>query len=68
MSESNTSTCGQSSRIGASRQNTAMYPSSAQALNVTSPTCFREIQDQTGFDVAGMFIDAVEAKLKGKAA
>jgi len=37
-------------------------------VNVTSPTCFREIQDQTGFDVAGMFIDAVEAKLKGKAA
>ena len=22
-------------------------------VNVTSPTCFREIQDQTGFDVAG---------------
>ena len=37
-------------------------------VNVTSPTCFREIQDQTGFDVAGMFIDAVESKLKGKAA
>jgi glutathione synthase len=33
-------------------------------VNVTSPTCFREIQDQTGFDVAGMFIDAVEAKLQ----
>jgi glutathione synthase len=37
-------------------------------VNVTSPTCFREIQDQTGFDVAGMFIEAVEGKLKGKAA
>jgi glutathione synthase len=30
-------------------------------VNVTSPTCFREITDQTGFDVAGMFIDALEA-------
>jgi glutathione synthase len=30
-------------------------------INVTSPTCFREIMDQTGFNVAGMFIDAVEA-------
>jgi glutathione synthase len=29
-------------------------------VNVTSPTCFREIQDQTGFDVSGMFIEAVE--------
>ena len=33
-------------------------------VNVTSPTCFREIQDQTGFDVSGMFLDALEAKLK----
>ena len=33
-------------------------------VNVTSPTGFREIQDQGGFDVAGMFVDAVEAKLK----
>jgi glutathione synthase len=32
-------------------------------VNVTSPTCFREIQDQTGFDVSGMFLDALEAKL-----
>ncbi|MCC6610850.1 MAG: glutathione synthase [Burkholderiales bacterium] len=30
-------------------------------VNVTSPTCFREITDQTGFDVAAMFIDALEA-------
>jgi glutathione synthase len=30
-------------------------------INVTSPTCFREIHDQTGFDVASMFIAAVEA-------
>lgn len=29
-------------------------------VNVTSPTCFREIMTQTGFDVAGMFIDALE--------
>jgi glutathione synthase len=29
-------------------------------VNVTSPTCFREITDQTGFDVPAMFIDALE--------
>ncbi len=29
-------------------------------INVTSPTCFQEITDQTGFDVAKMFIDALE--------
>jgi glutathione synthase len=33
-------------------------------INVTSPTCFREIQDQTGFDVSGMFMDALESKLQ----
>jgi len=33
-------------------------------VNVTSPTCMREIQDQTKFDVAGMFISALEARLK----
>jgi glutathione synthase len=32
-------------------------------VNVTSPTCFREIQDQTGYDVSGMFLDALERKL-----
>jgi glutathione synthase len=32
-------------------------------VNVTSPTCFREIQDQTGFDVAGMFVTALETKI-----
>jgi glutathione synthase len=32
-------------------------------INVTSPTCFQEIFDQTGFDVAAMFIDALEAVL-----
>jgi glutathione synthase len=29
-------------------------------INVTSPTCFQEITQQTGFDVAKMFIDALE--------
>ncbi len=33
-------------------------------VNVTSPTCFREIQDQTGFDVSGMFLNALEQKVK----
>jgi glutathione synthase len=37
-------------------------------VNVTSPTCFREIQDQSGFDVAGMFLTALEEKLAKKAA
>ena len=32
-------------------------------INVTSPTCFQEIAQQTGFDVAGMFIDALERAL-----
>ena len=30
-------------------------------INVTSPTCFQEITDQTGFDVPAMFVDALEA-------
>ena len=30
-------------------------------INVTSPTCFQEIYDQAGFDVAKMFVDALEA-------
>jgi glutathione synthase len=30
-------------------------------INVTSPTCFQEISDQSGFDVAKRFIDALEA-------
>ena len=29
-------------------------------VNVTSPTCMVEISEQTGFDVAGMFIEALE--------
>ena len=30
-------------------------------INVTSPTCFQEITDQTGFDVPAMFVDTLEA-------
>ena len=29
-------------------------------VNVTSPTCFQEIREQTGFNVAGMMLDALE--------
>jgi glutathione synthase len=32
-------------------------------INVTSPTCFQEITDQMGCDVAALFVDAVEAAL-----
>lgn len=32
-------------------------------INVTSPTGFQEITKQTGFDVAKMFVDALEAAL-----
>ena len=32
-------------------------------INVTSPTCFQEISDQTGCDVPALFIDALEAAL-----
>jgi glutathione synthase len=32
-------------------------------INVTSPTCFQEIAQQTGFDVARVFIDALERAL-----
>jgi glutathione synthase len=32
-------------------------------VNVTSPTCFVEIAQQTGFDVAGMFADALLGQL-----
>ncbi len=34
-------------------------------INVTSPTCFQEIMQQTGFDVAKVFVDALEAALAG---
>ncbi|QGZ41104.1 glutathione synthase [Pseudoduganella flava] len=33
-------------------------------VNVTSPTCFQEITQQTGFQVAAMFIDALEAQAR----
>ena len=32
-------------------------------INVTSPTCFQEIYDQTGCDVAALFVDALEQAL-----
>ena len=32
-------------------------------INVTSPTCFQEITDQMGCDVAALFIDALEKAL-----
>lgn len=32
-------------------------------INVTSPTCFQEITDQTGCDVAALFVDALEQAL-----
>jgi glutathione synthase len=35
-------------------------------VNVTSPTCMREIADQTGFNVAAMMIDALEKAVNGK--
>jgi glutathione synthase len=30
-------------------------------INVTSPTCFQEIMEQSGCDVAAMFVDALES-------
>ena len=36
-------------------------------VNVTSPTCFQEITQQTGFNVAGMFVDALEKAASGEA-
>jgi glutathione synthase len=37
--------------------------SSLTEINVTSPTCFAEITEQTGFDVARRLVDALEAAL-----
>ena len=37
--------------------------SSLTEINVTSPTCFQEISEQTGFDVAAMYLDALEHQL-----
>lgn len=34
-------------------------------INVTSPTCFQEIYDQTGCDVASLFLDALDAAMAG---
>jgi glutathione synthase len=34
-------------------------------INVTSPTCFQEITEQTGFDVAAMFVAALERAVAG---
>ena len=36
-------------------------------VNVTSPTCFQEITQQSGFNVAAMFIDALEAQVAATA-
>jgi glutathione synthase len=33
-------------------------------VNVTSPTCFQEITEQTGFNVPGMFLDALQQALR----
>ncbi|MEY2617834.1 MAG: hypothetical protein RL522_836 [Pseudomonadota bacterium] len=37
-------------------------------VNVTSPTCFQEITQQTGFDVPAMFVDALEAVVRAQTA
>jgi glutathione synthase len=37
---------------------------SVTEINVTSPTCFQEIFDQTGCDVAAIFIEALEVAVK----
>ena len=37
-------------------------------VNVTSPTCFQEIAEQTGFNVAGMMLDAVEHAVERRTA
>lgn len=34
-------------------------------INVTSPTCFVEITEQSGFDVAAMFVEALERECAG---
>jgi glutathione synthase len=44
-----------------------MIGNSVTEINVTSPTCFQEIHDQTGFDVPAMFVDALEQALKVQA-
>ncbi|MDH1292540.1 glutathione synthase [Comamonas terrigena] len=39
---------------------------SVTEINVTSPTCFQEIADQMGCDVAALFVDALEAAIAQK--
>ena len=36
-------------------------------VNVTSPTCFQEITEQTGYNVAGQMVDALARKLGSQA-
>jgi len=36
-------------------------------INVTSPTCFREIAEQTGFDVAALYVERLEAETAARA-
>ena len=33
-------------------------------INVTSPTCIRELDDQFGLDIGGQLMDVIESKLK----
>ena len=33
-------------------------------INVTSPTCFQEIMNQTGCNVAGLFMDALAMEVQ----
>lgn len=35
-------------------------------INVTSPTCVREIDDQRGTDIAGLLLDAIERRLEAR--
>lgn len=35
-------------------------------INVTSPTCVREIDDQRGTDIAGLLMDAIERRLANR--
>ena len=37
---------------------------SVTEINVTSPTCFQEIEQQTGCPVAALFIDALEQQMR----
>ena len=35
-------------------------------INVTSPTCFQEITDQTGVDVAALYVDALQEQIDAR--